>query len=224
MVWSSIVVLLLSIVIFFSYSIANSTSVTEDDFELSVNNTYKAEVQVNDVTILNGEITSKGDDFEILFSIYDADGKRSAFYEEETPFAFQTSVVLAGECSMFIEIQEEGGSIDDLDIKISLTTYGALTICCSGSSSALFFIGLFVAGFILLVVAAVKRRRELYSEPSRFRRSQPPQSPGRGSFHKPGDHPKAPPMNERRFEWDHLNAGDDQKSKRDRSDKEVGPW
>lgn len=199
MVWSSILILLLSLAVFFSYTIANADGVTEDDFQPTEPNTYEARIRVTDIATLNCEIKSADGDFMIEVTVYDEDDDIVESYDERTPVVFTLSLSQAGDYLIVIEIKETGRYIDDLDIMITSNGLDLLVVCCGLFMGGILVFCLFVTGLILLIVAIVKRKRELHPPPKKLRYRSPPPPPYYRPYHEERMYPRAPPMYRDRY-------------------------
>ncbi|MGA1820819.1 MAG: hypothetical protein ACMUHU_07425 [Thermoplasmatota archaeon] len=228
-VWSSIAVLLLSFVVFFSYAIIDADSgLTEEDFQLIEDGTWSADIRVSDLGTISGTVRSHEDKMEVNVTVYDSSGNKIEKYSQKTPVRISVQVYESGRYEVQIEVLEENRTIEDLDISISAAGFDVLFLCCGLSTFGLIFIALLVTGFILLLVAISTRRRELH--PSRpFMRYPPPPPPYYGRGYHGG--PRYPPGNYPPFRGyqNEGNLGYDGPQRafeRRRHDDErgAGPW
>jgi hypothetical protein len=161
MVWSSTAVMLLFFAVFFSYGIANSNKITEDDFSFLELSQYEARMEVLDMTILQAEIESKNDDVKIHITITNLEMEELDSIKGTTPLVFQRTLDQAGEYLIIIEIEEGTGSFDELEIKIETTSFDFVSLCCGFCFGFLLILGLLITGFVYLMAALSRRRREL---------------------------------------------------------------
>jgi len=181
-VWSSIAMMMLSLVVFFSYAMIDAGSgLTEDDFRSIEEGTWSAKIKVSDFGTISGTIRSTGESVHVKVTIFDPYGDKIDDYDQRTPVDISVQVFDSGSYEIQIDIITDGKTIDDLDISISAAGFDAIFLCCGISSFGLLFLGFFVTGLIFLLVAISTRRRELHP-PRPVMRYPPPPPPyyGRG--------------------------------------------
>ncbi len=193
-VWSSVAVMLISMMIFYTFAIAeSSTGITEDDFEDHAPGEWRTTVSVSSFGTITGTITAEDDNFKVKVIVYDDSGNDVETYNERTPLTFSAQIFEAGEYEIAVVIEVEGKTIDDLDIQISGTSVDSVLLCCGGSFFVIIDIGLFLTGFIILLVAIFRRKEELHP-PRPIMRYRPPQPPYYGGPQGYQMYQRAPPM------------------------------
>jgi len=225
-VWSSVVVMMLSIVAVFSFFIFNTGSgLTEDDFRSVEDNAWSAEIEVSDFATISGTVGSVDGKINVKVTIFDPNGDKVKGYDQKTPVNIYVQIYDSGSYEIQVEILDEGKTIDDLDISISAAGFDVIYLCCGTSIFGIIFIGLIVTGFILLLVAISTRRREM-RPPRPLRRYPPPPPPyygmgypGRQMYQPP---PSYPPFRGYQNEGDLGYDGPPRVVRRGRYDEEEG--
>jgi hypothetical protein len=207
LVWSSIAVGLLTMIIFFSFSIGGAAdSLTEDDFTFEGEREWSANVDISDFGSLTATINSKDEELDIIVTLYDWSGYEEDSLSGRTPMTFSSQVFSGGEYQLVIEIEDEGKTIDDLEVQVSTTSTNMLLICCGTTGMGMVVIGLFITGFVMLMVAISQRKRER-APPRPMYRYPPP--PSRGYYGRPPNYQvyQPPPQYYRDHYMGHQTEG-----------------
>ncbi|MBN1390453.1 MAG: hypothetical protein JXA22_07420 [Candidatus Thermoplasmatota archaeon] len=218
LVWSSIGVVFLSLMIIFSYAIMQAgDALTEEDFDHAGEDTWTADIKVDDLGLISGSINSMEDNFRIRVTVYDSRDNVMERYDQRTPVTISVQVFEAGTYTIEIEIRGSSESFEDLDISISSTGLDVLMACCGFLGFIIIFLCLFITGSILLIVSFFTRRGEL-------RQERPPVLYGPPTYHHIVQGTTPDHSSSLDGQW-HVDYHADEKDMTVQGrDEGVGPW
>ncbi len=163
LVWISLVILILSLIISFSFVIhQGSNGLTIDDFHRpsQSNNTWVAQLDVRSISSISGTIQTHEEEVKVSFKVKDQDGKVLREYEKKTPITFNLQLTSGGTYYFELNISEDDTDIDDFLITITMMGYDTLGVCFGAGCLISIFLGIGSTGLVFFILAIVKRKEE----------------------------------------------------------------
>jgi hypothetical protein len=192
-IWLSVGVLLLSLMIIFSYMISQTGEVvTEDDFTKEAEDLWTADMEVGEMGSISIFVDSSGP-VEIELTLLDDRGRVERTFSEKTPLEEEVIMLDGGWYTIEIVILEEGTEIDDLEIELLSTGMDTFNVCIGSVCLGGLFLMIGTTGLVFTILAISRRNSELrppeilppwlaWSQqpvpPSRYPSRLPPEGPG----------------------------------------------
>ncbi|MGA1848052.1 MAG: hypothetical protein ACMUHB_01805 [Thermoplasmatota archaeon] len=159
--WLSVGILILSLMVLFSYIISQTGEVvTEDDFVREAENLWTVEIEIGDMGSLSILVESD-DPVEIELTLMDERGRIEKTYTEETPLEEQLVMMDEGRYTVEIVIVDEEKDIEDLEIELVPSGMDTFNACLGSVCIISLFLMIGATGLIFTIFAISKRNSEL---------------------------------------------------------------
>jgi len=161
LIWLSVAVLLLSMIVLFSYMfLRTGTTLTVDDFSRDPDDIWTTTIDVVDMGSLSITVDSE-EPVEIELTVLDSRGRVERTYAQKTPIEKEILMMDGGRYTVEIVMIDDEADISDLEVEIVSTGLEAINICLGSICFLGMFAGIGLTGLIFTILSISRRNSEL---------------------------------------------------------------